>query len=129
MSMVISHDFCNDNFRIFLRLQTDHDRKVNCSLFIFGDYMWFEMIHLLTSKKNKQTWKRDRRGRDRMMIRFTPIYAISTYHHQRRELESRSCGVYLIQHYVIMFVSDLRQIISFLQVLWFPPAIRFIAMI
>ena len=28
--MVILHDFCNDNFRIFLHLQTDHDRKAKC---------------------------------------------------------------------------------------------------
>ena len=28
--------------------------------------------------------------------------------------------LYLIQHYVIKFVSDLRQVIGFLQVLWFP---------
>jgi hypothetical protein len=29
--MVISNEFCNDNFRMFLRFQTDDDRKVNCS--------------------------------------------------------------------------------------------------
>ena len=29
--------------------------------------------------------------------------------------------VYSIQHYVIKFVSDLRQVSGFLQVLWFPP--------
>jgi len=32
--------------------------------------------------------------------------------------------VYLIQHYVIMVVSDLRQIVGFLWVLWFPPPIK-----
>ena len=32
--------------------------------------------------------------------------------------------VYLIQHYVIKFVSDLRQVGGFLQVLWFPPSIK-----
>ena len=32
--------------------------------------------------------------------------------------------VYLITHYVIMFVSDLRQVCSFLQVLQFPPLIK-----
>ena len=31
--------------------------------------------------------------------------------------------VYLIQHYVIRFVSDLRQVGGFLRVLWFPPPI------
>ena len=31
--------------------------------------------------------------------------------------------VYSIQHYVIMFVSDFRQVDGFLRVLWFPPPI------
>jgi hypothetical protein len=33
-------------------------------------------------------------------------------------------GVYLIQHYVIMIVSDLRQVVGFLRVLRFPPSIK-----
>ena len=38
--------------------------------------------------------------------------------------------VYLIQHYdVIKFVSDLRQVDGFLQVLRFPPPIKLTAMI
>jgi hypothetical protein len=37
--------------------------------------------------------------------------------------------VYSIQHYVIKFVSDLRQIGGFLQVLRFPPPIKLTAMI
>jgi hypothetical protein len=32
--------------------------------------------------------------------------------------------VYSIQHYVIMFVSDLRQVSGFLQVLQFPPPVK-----
>ena len=32
--------------------------------------------------------------------------------------------VYTMQHYVIKFVSDLRQISGFLRVLWFPPPIE-----
>jgi len=35
--------------------------------------------------------------------------------------------VYSIQHYVIKFVSDLRQLSGFLRVLWFPPPIRLTA--
>jgi hypothetical protein len=34
------------------------------------------------------------------------------------------CEVYLIQRYVIKFVSHLRQIGGFLLVLWFPPSIK-----
>jgi hypothetical protein len=35
--------------------------------------------------------------------------------------------VYLMQHYVIKFVSDLPQVGGFLQVLSFPPPIKLIA--
>ena len=35
--------------------------------------------------------------------------------------------VYSIQQYVIKFVSDLRQVGSFLRVLWFPPPIKLTA--
>jgi hypothetical protein len=37
--------------------------------------------------------------------------------------------VYSIQHYVIKFVSDLRQVGGFLWVLWFPPPIKLTATI
>ena len=32
--------------------------------------------------------------------------------------------VYSIQHYVIKFVSDVRQVSGFLRILWFPPAMK-----
>ena len=50
-----------------------------------------------------------RRFRDRMVVRFMTTYAISAYHHLFCEFEYRSGEVYLIQHYAIKFVSDLRQ--------------------
>ena len=37
---------------------------------------------------------------------------------------SRSCKVYSIQHYVIKFIGDLRQVGGFLWALWFPPPIK-----
>ena len=37
--------------------------------------------------------------------------------------------VYSIQHYVIKFVSNLRQVDGFLRVLWFPPPIKLTATI
>ena len=40
---------------------------------------------------------------------FTTTFAISAYHHWSCEFESRSDEMYLIQHYVIKVVSDLRQ--------------------
>jgi hypothetical protein len=70
---------------------------------------------------------RDRRGRDLMVVGFKTTYAISAYHHWCCEFESRSeQGV---QHYVIKFVSDLRQIGGFLPVLRFPTAITLTAII
>jgi hypothetical protein len=54
------------------------------------------------------------RGRDRRVFGFTITYAISAYHHKSCEFESRSGEVFSIQHYVIKFVSDLRQIGGFL---------------
>jgi hypothetical protein len=47
------------------------------------------------------------RDRDRMVVEFTSIYAIRSYHHQRCEIESLSGEVYPIQYDVITFVSDL----------------------
>ena len=43
--------------------------------------------------------------------------------------ESRSCEVYSIQHYLIKFVSDLRQVDGFLRTLRFPPPIKLTATI
>ena len=59
-----------------------------------------------------------RRGRDRMVVEFTTTYAISAYH-WCWEFESRSGRG--AQHYVIKFVSDLRQVGGFLWGLRFPP--------
>ena len=61
---------------------------------------------------------RDRCGHDRMVVGFTTTCAIKVHG-----------KVYSIQHYVIKFVSDLRQVGGFLQVLWFPPPIKLTAMI
>ena len=59
---------------------------------------------------------RGRYGRDRMVVGFTTTYAISAYHHLCCEFKSHSDEVFSIQHYVIKFVSDLRQVSGFLRV-------------
>ena len=64
-----------------------------------------------------------------MVIGFTTTYAISAYHHYRCKFESHSVEGYSIQHYVIKFVSDLRQVGTFLWVLRFPPPIKLAATI
>ena len=65
----------------------------------------------------------------RNLVGCTTTCAISAYHHKRCEFESCSCMVYSIQNYVIKFVSDLRQVGDFLQVLRFPPPIKLTATI
>jgi hypothetical protein len=57
------------------------------------------------------------RGRDRMVVGYT-----ITYHHRCCEFESRTGRG--VQHYVIKFVSDLRQVGGFFRVLRFPPSIK-----
>ena len=54
-----------------------------------------------------------------MVVGLITTYALSAYHHQHCELEPRSGEIYSIQHYVIKFVSDLRQLGGFLWVLFF----------
>ena len=66
-----------------------------------------------------------RRCRDRMVVGFTTTYAISAYRYC--EFESRSWRS--VQHYVIKFVSDFRQVGGFLLVLRFPPPIKRISTI
>jgi hypothetical protein len=83
----------------------------------------------------------DRRGRDRMVVGFTTTYAQGFIYDTRYNIlyfQIRAPGsmpittkvvslnpahgeMYSIQHYVIKFVSNLRQVGGFLRVLWFPP--------
>ena len=50
------------------------------------------------------------RGRDDMVIGFITTYAIMAYHHWCYEFESRKGEVYSMQHHVIKFVNDFRQV-------------------
>jgi hypothetical protein len=58
---------------------------------------------------------RDCRGRDRMVVEFTTTCAISAYHHKVVSSKPVYGEVHSIQHYVIKFNSDLRQVGGFLQ--------------
>jgi hypothetical protein len=62
-----------------------------------------------------------------MVVGFTTAYVLSAYHHWCCEFESLSRRG--VQHYVIKFVSDLRQVGGFLRVLRFPPPIKLTATI
>jgi hypothetical protein len=59
-----------------------------------------------------------------MVARFKLNYAFSVYHNLSCEFESHPSEAYSIQHYVINFVSDLRQVDGFLRVLRFSPPIK-----
>ena len=62
-----------------------------------------------------------------MVIGFTTTYAISAT--EVMSSHPAQARLYSVQHYVIQFVSDLRQVVGFLGVLWFPPPIKLTAMI
>ena len=62
--------------------------------------------------------------RDLMVVGFTTTFAISDYHHWSCEFEFLSGEVYSIEHYLLKFVNDLRQVSGFLRVLRFPPPIK-----
>jgi hypothetical protein len=67
-----------------------------------------------------------------MIVGFTPTYmqSVPITNNVVVILNPRpSDKVYSIQHYVIKFVSDLRQVSGFLPVLRFPPPIKLTATI
>jgi len=73
----------------------------------------------------KKSTNMGQRGRDCMVVGFRTTCAFSCYHHWCCEFKSRWGWDY----YVIKFVSDLRQVDGFLQVLRIPPSIKLTATI
>ena len=71
--------------------------------------------------------QKGRCGCDRMVVEFVTTYAISAYHHWCYEFESRSGRG--VQHYMVKFLSDLRQVGGLLRVLRFSLPIKLTAMI
>ena len=67
---------------------------------------------------------RTHHGRDRMVVGFTTTDAISPITTKVVSWNPLDGDVYLIQHYVIKFVSDLRQVGGFLRIILFPPPIK-----
>ena len=68
------------------------------------------------------------RGRARMVVGFTTTYA-TTYAISAITMEFESQSGQGVQHYVIKFVSDLRQVGGFLRIFRFPPPIKLTATI
>jgi hypothetical protein len=63
-------------------------------------WFWYLLINYLVTYSVCVLW-------------FITTYAINASHHQRCDFEPRSGEMYSIQHYVIRFVSDLRQSVFF----------------
>jgi len=72
---------------------------------------------------------RGRCGLDRLVVWFTTTFAISAITTKLVSSNTVHGEVFSIQHYVIKFVSDLRQVSDFLRILCFPPPIKLTAMI
>jgi hypothetical protein len=72
-----------------------------------------------------------RHGHDLMVVGFTTTYTISAYRHATKIVSSNPAHgeVYSMLHYVIKFVSDLRQVGGFLRVVWFHPSQKLTTMI
>ena len=102
-----------------------------CMFFIVYLYMYFGMLQCMRTVSQFVVICGNTIGaclcRDRMVGGFPTTCAISAYHHWCCELESRlERG---LQHYVIKFASDLKQVGGFLRVLLFPPPIKLTATI
>jgi hypothetical protein len=69
---------------------------------------------------------RGRRGRDRMIVGFTTYLCNQSLSPLTLSLNSAHGDVYSTQHYLIKFVSDLRQVGGFLR---FPPPLKLTATI
>ena len=75
-------------------------------------------------------YNRDRHGHDHMIVGFITIYTIDPHHLTKSvRLNPAHSEVYLIQHYVIKFVSELWQAGDFPWLLWCPPPIKLTAII
>jgi hypothetical protein len=83
---------------------------------------WWYMPFLIALPSLNLNLLRGRRSLGRMVAGFTTTYAISAYHHWCCEFKSRSRRG--LQHYVIKFVGDMRQVGGFLWVPWLLPPIK-----
>jgi hypothetical protein len=85
-------------------------RKKQAFFVMFLLFIYFNVNSSYINKISIICWGR----RGRMVVGFLTTYAISAYHNKSCEFESRSGDVNSTQHYVIKFVSDLRQVCGFI---------------
>ena len=109
-------------FLSFLLLAIVHVLSV-----LFDEYgIWLFMSFVSTNFSYTSYW--GRRGCDHMVVGFTTICAISVLSSLKLWVRTQfMANMYLIQHYVIEFVSDLRQVCS--EKIRFPQPIKLPTMI
>ena len=83
-----------------------------------SDYLFFNTPNTITTYRDCCV--------DRMVVGFTSQLPVQSMPITSKVVSSNPAHdeVYSIQHYVIKFVIDLRQVNGFLRVLWFPPSIK-----
>ena len=132
------NNFNNSIFNLFLpdSNQTWQTLKTFCFVVkISSDFHSYCNYSCSCTSKSIQHWiqllHKKQNGRKSchvviICVMFVPIkfYFLHNFQYTSCEFESCSGGVYSIHHYVIKFVSDLRQVGSFLRVLGFPPQIK-----
>jgi hypothetical protein len=109
-------------WQTFIRLK-HHDNWRYYELICWEIFLLLSIYSI--NRPNCHTLNRCRRGRNRMVVGFSTTCTSS-------EVVSSNPvhgNVYSMQHHVIKFVSDLRQVDGFLQVLGFPPPIKLTATI
>ena len=89
---------------------------------------FFLSTYTVKSVQTKPTWCHD--SCDHMVVRFTTTVPVQSVPITTKGVISNPTHgeVYPIQHYVIKFVSFLRQVGGFHRVLCFPPSIKLTAM-
>ena len=93
---------------------------INCLIIVNNTHIQCKLLLWIIIFHSWSLYCRSHLGLDRMVVIITTTYAINTYHHNVVNSNPAHEEVYSIQHYVIMLVSDLRQVDGFLWVLPFP---------
>jgi hypothetical protein len=101
-------------------LISSFDEYLQCRWIVNNTHIQGKLLLWRITFHSWSLYSRCHLGLDRMVVIITTTYAISAYHYNVVNSNSAHEEVYSIQQYVIMLVSDLRQVGGFLWVLRFP---------
>ena len=93
---------------------------INCLITVNNTHIQGKLLLWIITFHSWSLYSRNHLSLDRMVVIITTTYAINTYHYNVVNSNPAHEEVYSIQQYVIMLVSDLRQVGGFLWILWFP---------